>query len=59
VVKRIIQVDTVLFQKEVTGKGHRLFLGVAIQLVAQHAEFPGLTTACHQAEAAVGPSVGT
>jgi len=31
VVKRIIQVDTVLFQEEVTEKGHRLFLGVAIR----------------------------
>jgi hypothetical protein len=33
VVKRIIQVDTVLFQEEVTGEGHRLFLGVAISQV--------------------------
>ena len=28
-VKRIIQVDTVLFQEEVTESGHSLFLGVA------------------------------
>jgi hypothetical protein len=33
VLKRIVQGDTVIFQEEVTAKGRRLFLGVAIYWV--------------------------